>query len=350
MFVGDPLISRAVFPLFKRAVAGDDELSPASVNRLRFPATAPPGGRRTKEKWLGKLKLALTVSKVTGPEAKKLKRPEPGPETNTLTFVTEFVDESKANEPVAVIPPLNVHVRQIEGDRRSRSTGGDDCKKRRKADSQGPVVAATTRAIQWIPMSRLFWYVLVLVASLSAQVPAVLKPGTLKVNPNDGQKYVWIPPGVFTMGCGDSGCLDVEFPHQVTISRGFWIGQTTVTVAAYKQYVRESGEPMPPEPKFGRGRRALNPGFKDEQQPIVDVTWLEAKAYCAWAGGNLPSEAEVEYAARAGETVRILSRTSLPKGISRLKALHMYERSTPRMRARAGTLRLRASFQAQRYK
>ncbi|MCC6862681.1 MAG: formylglycine-generating enzyme family protein, partial [Bryobacterales bacterium] len=131
---------------------------------------------------------------------------------------------------------------------------------------------------------------------------ALLQPRPSKVNPDDGQPYVWIPPGEFRMGCspgGSEGYADEEPAHTVRITRGFWLGQTPVTVGTYKRFAQSTGVPMPGEPVIGK--RALNPQWRDSEQPMVGVTWQEAKAYCeSWAKGRLPTEAEWEYAARAG--------------------------------------------------
>ena len=120
----------------------------------------------------------------------------------------------------------------------------------------------------------------------SSSAPAA--PGATKVNPKDGLAYVWIPPGTFQMGCspGDEECNSDENPaHKVTITKGFLMGQTEVTQGAYQRVIGAN-------PSHVHGDRL----------PVGSVTWNEANAYCRSVGMRLPTEAEWEYAARAGST------------------------------------------------
>ena len=98
------------------------------------------------------------------------------------------------------------------------------------------------------------------------------------------------------MGCSPGGneCdSDEKSPHQVSITKRFWLGQTEVPVGAYKHFAAATGRQMPEAPIF-------NSGWANDSMPIVSVNWNYAHHYCTWTGGRLPTEAEWEYAARGG--------------------------------------------------
>ncbi|OHB82971.1 MAG: hypothetical protein A2V98_07465 [Planctomycetes bacterium RBG_16_64_12] len=157
-----------------------------------------------------------------------------------------------------------------------------------------------------------------------------------------GMKMVLIPAGRFLMGSRESAeelakafsawhakpeYFETEYPaHRVRITKPFYLGAHEVTVGQFRKFVEDSAYKTDAE-KDGKGGWGFNPstgkveqkpectwrnaGFEQtDEHPVVNVSWNDAVAFCEWLSRKegktyrLPTEAEWEYACRAGTTTR----------------------------------------------
>ncbi|MSU64987.1 MAG: hypothetical protein EXS38_02545 [Opitutus sp.] len=153
--------------------------------------------------------------------------------------------------------------------------------------------------------------------------------------PGLGVAMVQIQPGTFTLG-RTPGVNEADADEgpvtTVTLTKGFWLGATEVTVGQWRQFIdatgyrtdAEKGDGIwvwtgPAAPRFTKraGLSWRNPGFsvkQDDTHPVVGISWNDAQKFCSWltdrerAAGRLraahvytlPTEAQWEYACRLG--------------------------------------------------
>ena len=192
---------------------------------------------------------------------------------------------------------------------------------------------------------------LVLAACVSSSAPPVPKVFENSL----GMRFVRVPAGEFLMGSDETPqALARDYPqnelrrftelgneapvHRVRISRPFFLGQHEVTVGQFRRFVEAAGH-VPESIADGTGGYGYNPAYdpaaskrgdlfegrdpkyswrntgfaQDDTHPVVNVTWNDAVAMSRWLSQKegrryrLPSEAEWEYACRAGSTSRYYS-------------------------------------------
>jgi formylglycine-generating enzyme required for sulfatase activity len=220
---------------------------------------------------------------------------------------------------------------------------------------------------------------------LAAWLAGCATPPPAPVTTLAGMRFVRVPAGEFLMGSDESPqALAHAFPqaearrlaqfadeapvHRVRITHDFWLGQTQVTVGQFRRFVQASGY-VPESIRDGTGGYGYNPGYdpartargdafegrdpryswlspgfaQTDEHPVVNVSWNDANAMARWLGAQagtrcrLPTEAEWEYAARAG------TRTRYPAGDDPavlLASANTFDQSGavhwPRWRAQAG--------------
>jgi len=137
-----------------------------------------------------------------------------------------------------------------------------------------------------------------------------------KVNQIDNAFIVFVPAGEFFMGSSDINARDDELPFHRVYLDAFWIYQLEVTNQQFNKFVEKTGYVTDAERSgcsyvfdgeefvlvkgaYWAEPKGYNSSIKGHMDdPVLHMSWEDASQYCNWAGGQLPTEAEWEKAAR----------------------------------------------------